>query len=143
MSDLTIKRNFPVDPARVFAFVTETEHLLKWWGPEGISIAEHNLDLTQPGAWSSVMVNADGKRFKVTGEVVAVDPPNSVDFTWAWHDENDVRGHESHVRFEVRGDGTGGTEFTLIHTGLADDESAQNHEMGWTSSFKKLERLAS
>ncbi len=142
MSELTITRAFAVDPDTVFAFVTQTKHLVKWWGPEGMTVPEHNLNLSEPGAWFSVMVNAEGKRFKVSGEVLSIDPPNAVEFTWGWHDENDDRGHDSHVRFEVRPDGSGGTEFIVIHTGLADEESAANHNMGWTSALTKLERLA-
>ena len=143
MSDLTIERNFEADPETVFAFVTQTNHLLKWWGPEGMNVPEHELDFTSPGPWSSVMANADGGKYKVTGEVLNIDAPKSVEFTWAWHDENDDRGHESQVRFEVEGNGSGGTLFRLIHSGLADDESAENHNQGWTSSLRKLERMAS
>ncbi|MGI9464698.1 MAG: SRPBCC family protein, partial [Aestuariivirgaceae bacterium] len=118
-----------------------TEHLLKWWGPEGCTISEHNLDWSQPGAWSSVIMNADGKRFKVSGEVLAIDPPSAVEFTWGWHDEHDERGYDSHVRLELRPDGAGGTHFTVLHTGLADEESAANHNIGWTATLAKLERL--
>lgn len=142
MTDLRIERNFPADPATVFAFVTQTRHLLKWWGPEGMSLPEYVLDLTKTGPWASVMMNAEGKRFKVTGEVVAVNEPEMVELTWAWHDEDDNRGPESRVRFEIRPNGSGGTAFTLVHNGLADEDSARNHEMGWTSSLRKLERLA-
>jgi uncharacterized protein YndB with AHSA1/START domain len=141
MTDLKIERNFAADARTVFAFVTQTRHLLKWWGPEGMTVPEYDLDLTKPGPWSSVMMNADGQRYKVTGEVLEVDPPRSVEFTWGWHDENDLRGHDTSVRFEVHPEGSG-TRFVLIHTGLADEESARNHEMGWTSSLNKLERLA-
>lgn len=140
MTELRLKRNFPADAETVFAFVTETEHLLKWWGPETISIAENELDLSRLGPWSSVMVNAEGTRYKVTGDVISIDPPSSVEFTWAWHDENDIRGHESKVRFEINPLTDGGVEFVLIHSGLESEESITNHNEGWTSSFVKLER---
>jgi len=143
MSELRIERIFAADPETVFAFVTQTGHLLKWWGPEGMSVPEHDLDFTRTGPWSSVMVGGEGNRHKVTGEVISIDPPNSVEFTWGWHDDDDdQRGHGSKVRFEISGDGNGGTKFLLIHSGLADDESVKNHNMGWTSSLVKLERLA-
>jgi uncharacterized protein YndB with AHSA1/START domain len=142
MSVLKLVREFSQDPQTVFTFVTQTENLLKWWGPEGMSVPEHNLDFTKTGSWSSVMVNKEGRRHMVTGKVTRVDPPNSVEFTWGWHDENDVRGHDSRVRFDLRANGSGGTEFTLTHFDLADDESAENHETGWTSSLRKLEQLA-
>ena len=87
------------------------------------------------------MVNAEGNRFKVSGEVTRIDPPKSVEFTWGWHDDQDVRCHESQVRFEVVARADGGARFVMIHSGLADDESAQMHNEGWTSSLRKLERL--
>lgn len=143
MTELKIERHLTADPDTVFAFVTQSEHLLKWWGPEGVTIAEGRLDFTTTGPWSSVMVNAEGTRYKVTGEVLKVEAPNAIELSWGWHDENDQRGHESHVRFEVDGDGKGGSVFRLIHSGLADDDSAANHDVGWTSSLVKLERMAS
>ena len=142
MSDLVLERRFAADAETVFAYVTETQNLLKWWGPEGMTLPEHDLDLSAPGAWMSVMVGAEGGRHKVSGQVLAVEPPRAVEFTWAWHDENDERGHESRVRFEVSPNPEGGADFRLIHKGLADDKSATGHEEGWTSALRKLERLA-
>ena len=141
MSEVRIERTFESDPETVFAFVTEGEKLLKWWGHEGMTIPEHNLDFSEPGPWMATLVGAEGGRYKMSGEVVAVDPPNSVEFTWGWHDENDERGHSSHVRFDVKPAETGGAEFVLTHTGLPDDESAANHNRGWTSSMSKLDRV--
>lgn len=142
MSKLKLEREFMADPESVFAFVTQTENLLKWWGHEGMTITEHNLDFTKTGTWSSVLMNAEGGTHKVTGAVVAVNPPHSVEFTWAWHDENNVRGHNSTVRFEISSNGSGGTKFTMVHSGLADEDSVANHQIGWVSTFKKLQRLA-
>ncbi|MEM8696749.1 MAG: SRPBCC domain-containing protein [Pseudomonadota bacterium] len=141
MSDLKMERTFPAAPETVFDYLTNTEYLLQWWGPEGISVAKHNLDFSKPGPWHSTMTNAEGTNYTVSGEVVTVEAPRAVEFTWAWHDENNERGHESRVRFEVASDGNGGTRFTMTHSGLADEESAANHNGGWTSSFVKLERL--
>ncbi len=142
MSKLELKRRFSQEPGMVFDFVTRKEHLVKWWGPEGVNVPDHALDFSRIGAWYSVMVNAEGKRFKVSGEVTAVDAPRCVEFTWAWHDVDDVRGHESIVRLEVNGTPDGGSELTIHHSQLADDESAANHDIRWTSSLKKLERMA-
>ena len=142
MNPLTLSRTFNAAPATVFAFVTQMDHLLKWWGPEGMSISDHNLDLSKPGPWGSTMVNKEGGAYKVTGTVLNVDPPHSVEFTWAWHDENDQRGHESVVRFEIKENGEGGTKFLLIHSGLPDEDSKTNHNKGWSSSLIKLEKLA-
>ena len=142
MTTLTIERSFAAAPETVFDYVSKTEHLLKWWGPEGMSVPEHKLAFDRPGPWLSVMQNAEGQTFKVSGQVTHVDRPHSVGFTWAWHDENDVRGVESHVTIKLVPAANGGTEFQLQHVDLPGDDVAANHQQGWTSSLRKLERLA-
>ena len=52
-------------------------------GPRGMHVPEHNLDFSRTGPWYSVMQNAEGQTYKVSGHVTHVDPPNSVGFTWA------------------------------------------------------------
>lgn len=141
MTDLTLQRRLAAAPDKVFAFVTQTEHLLKWWGPEELHVPEHALDLSAIGPWMSVMQNSEGMRLKVSGQVIEVEPGQHVSFTWAWHDEDDTRGHESTVTLSVAADGDG-TMLTLHQANLPDDEAGANHEKGWTSSFNKLERLA-
>ncbi|MGR3617747.1 MAG: SRPBCC family protein [Paracoccaceae bacterium] len=83
------------------------------------------------------MRNGDGQEFKVSGHVTHTDPPNSVGFTWAWHGDEDARGHESHVTLAVVANGTG-SRLILDHRGLDDSEQAARHEGGWTSSLSKL-----
>lgn len=141
MSSFTIERRFGAPPEMVFEFLTRPEHIGKWWGREDMTCPVLDMNLTKPGPWVTEMMNADGARFKVSGEVLNVDPPHSVEFTWGWHDEADQRGHNSTVRFTVKDDGAGGALFTLTHTGLPDEEIAGNHKAGWTSTLRKLERL--
>ncbi|MEM7524201.1 MAG: SRPBCC domain-containing protein [Pseudomonadota bacterium] len=142
MTEIVLERRFDHDVETVFAFVTEPANIAKWWGPEGVQCPDADMDFTQPGPWVAVMHGAEGARYKVSGEVVAVDPPNRVEFTWAWHEDDDRRSdRESRVRFEVSPDGAGRSRFTLTHSGFADEDAAANHHGGWTSSLKKLERL--
>ncbi|MEP2533098.1 SRPBCC domain-containing protein [Shimia sp.] len=140
MSDIRLERSFGVSPERLFAAVTSQADLLQWWGPEGLHVPEHALDLSQTGPWYSVMVNEEGQRFKVSGQVTSIDPPKSVGFTWAWHDDEDTRGPESHVTFSIVAMEEG-ARLIVDHRALGDDEVAQNHEMGWGSSLNKLETL--
>ncbi len=142
MATLTIERTFEADPETVFAYVSQTKHLLKWWGPEGMTLPEHQLAFDRKGPWVTVMQSAEGQRYKVSGQVTHVDPPHSVGFTWAWHDENDQRGVESHVTIRLVPAAGGGTAFSLSHADLPSDDVAANHEKGWTSALRKLERLA-
>ena len=142
MAELVLNREFPAAPDKVFGFITRSENLLRGWGPEGMHITQHRLSFERPGPWMSVMTNPDGQNYKVSGQVTHVDPPHSVGFTWAWHDENDRRGVESHVTIRLSPAQNGGTAFELRHVDLPDDEAAKNHETGWTSSLRKLEKMA-
>lgn len=141
MADLILERKLGAPIDRVFQFVTQPENLTQWWGPEGMTVPEGDLNFSRLGPWDSVMMNSEGQKYKVSGTVTAIDPPSSVAFTWAWHDENDQRGHESRVTIELI-EQSGGTLFRLTHAGLADEESSKNHEQGWNSTLNKLERMA-
>ena len=136
-----MERTFPVEPERVFAFITQTDNLLKWWGPEGTSIAEHNLDFSKPGAWSATMVSPQGSAHTVGGEVVAIDPPNSVELTLSFRMDDGERGPESVIRFEVRSNDAGGTLFLLTQSGLKAEEIADMRDKGWASALGRLEQL--
>jgi len=141
MSTLNLERHFAATPEMVFDYLTRVEHIAKWWGHEGMTCPVLEMDLTKPGPWVAEMMNADGARYKVSGEVLAVDPPRTVEFSWGWHDETNARGHNSTVHFVVESDGKGGALFKLTHSDLADEASAGGHNDGWTSTLRKLERL--
>ncbi|KAE9632243.1 SRPBCC family protein [Parasedimentitalea maritima] len=137
MSDLQLEREFQVSPERLFHWVTTPEKLLKWWGPEGMHVPEHDLDLSRTGPWYSIMQNDEGQQFKVSGQVTHVDAPKSVGFTWGWHDDEDLRGGESHVTFTVVSNNDG-ARLLIDHRDLDDSEQSARHEAGWTSSLRKL-----
>jgi uncharacterized protein YndB with AHSA1/START domain len=141
MPELELTRRYDAPPEKVFRAVTDSAMLAQWWGPEGVRCETGDLDFTQIGPWGSVMINAEGGRHKVTGQVTHVDPPRSVGFTWAWHDDDDVRGPESHVTFSVAANEQGGSTFSLRHMDLSDAESAENHNRGWGSSLGKLDAI--
>ncbi|MFT4716790.1 MAG: hypothetical protein ACI8YI_001276 [Paracoccaceae bacterium] len=141
MAEVKIERRLIAPIEKVFDFVSRGEHLVKWWGPEGMSIPVYTLDFTKPGPWHSEMQNDDGAKFTVSGQVTHVTAPNSIGFTWAWHDENNQRGNESHVTLTLVANEDGTTSLTLHHQQLASAELAENHTQGWTSSMRKLERM--
>lgn len=140
MTDLRLERDFPVDAARLFHWISAPEKLLQWWGPEGIHIEENALGFTNTGPWFSVMQNKEGQRFKVSGQVTHVDPPNSVGFTWGWHDDQDQRGHESHVTMSVEATKSG-SRLVIDHRDLDGSEQSANLEGGWNSTLNKLAAL--
>ncbi len=137
MSELRIERDYPIAPTELFRYVTEAENLLKWWGPEGTTATEINLDLTRLGPWSLVLKSPRGP-FEMRGVVNDVTPPTAVEFTM------NVPGEavDSTVRFEIASDGRGGSRFTLIQSNIS-DEMVEMGKHGWGSTLGRLDRLIS
>ena len=142
MPHLTLNRDFSAPVDRVFAFISEPANLKKWWGPEGVSIPEGQLDFSRIGPWSSVMENDQKQRWKVSGTVTHIDPPTALAFTWAWHDENDARGEETIVRITLSKAANNTTRLQLHQSTFSNEEARNNHKEGWTSSLRKLDQLA-
>lgn len=134
MSELRLERSYPgVSPGRLFAFVTETDRLLQWWGPEGATATAVALDLTRPGPWSLVLESPRGA-FEMRGTVLRVDAPRCVEFTMSVPGASP----DSTVRFDIAPDGAGGCRFTLTQSGITDDMVAMGHR-GWGSTLARLE----
>lgn len=148
LPELELVRDYPVAVDRLWRAITAPDQIVQWFGPEGVRLDRCEMDLRKRGPWACEMVGLEsGDRFKVTGEITHVRPPErggegSVGLTWAWHDDNDRRGPESHVIFEV-GPHERGARLRLVHRELADTEAAQSHSRGWISTLSKLDRLLS
>lgn len=140
MTDLRLEREFNVTPDRLFEVVSTQAGLLQWWGTEETFVADHQLDFSRTGPWFSKLENSEGQHYKMSGQVTHVDPPKSVGFTWGWHDEADQRGGESHVTFTITATASG-ARLIVDHRELDSYEQAGRHEMGWTSSLRKLATL--
>ena len=135
MSELRIERRYPVDAKRLFAYLTETEHLLEWWGPEGAKVLAASLDLGRLGPWS-ITIDTPRGPFEMTGEVLRIEPGRLVEFTM------DVPGQQapdSTVRFEVAEDGPGHSRFTLVQSGIT-DEMVDMGKRGWGGTIVRLEQ---
>lgn len=138
---LVMERVFAAPPAKVFAFITQQENLLKWWGPSGTRVAENHLDLSTLGEWWMIMVDPSGGRTRVSGKVLKLDPPKMVEFSLIVHSENGPPMIDSVVRFEVNPVDTGGSHFTLTQSGLSDAEIEMQSQYGWASTLARLEEL--
>lgn len=140
MSDIRLERDFPVSPARLFEVISQRAELIRWWGHEGWTFASEHMDFSRTGPWHADMRSEEGNTYKLSGQVTRVSPPDTIGFTWAWHDPQDQRGKESHVTFTVS-ECAMGARLIVDHRELPSDDIAAQHERGWGGPLGKLERL--
>ena len=137
---LTIERIFRAAPDVLFDAWTKPEILVRWWGPEGMTTPEYDMDVREGGAWSTVMQNVKGDRHHCSGVYKVLDRPRHLAFTWAWRQEDGSRGHETvvDVTFDPVPEGT---KMRLVQKTFADVGQRDAHSHGWNSSFNDLERV--
>ncbi len=68
------------------------------------------------------------------GRFVAIDRPRAVEHTWMSENTHGIETSVS-VTFEPR---AGGTQMTILHRGVPDDERGRTHEPGWTFLLTRL-----
>ncbi len=75
---ITIKRTFDAPIELVWKAWTEAKHIVKWWGPKGMStkIVAHEFKIG--GKWKYIMTMPDGADFIAEGEYQHIDPPNKL-----------------------------------------------------------------
>lgn len=140
MADIRLEREFTASPARLFEVISSHAMLIQWWGHDGMTLPEEQLDFSKPGPWYAVMLSGEGNRFKMSGQVTRVDQGHSIGFTWGWHDDDDQRGAESHVTFTVVETGIG-SKLIIDHRELPSEEVAAGHSEGWNGPLTRLARF--
>jgi uncharacterized protein YndB with AHSA1/START domain len=138
---LQMSRIISAPPKTVFKAWTDPTELKCWWGPAGFTTPSASIDLRVGGAYRISMKSPDGDVMSVAGVFRQVEAPKKLVYTWAW-DEDGGPGHQSlvTVSFVDRG---GSTEVVLSHERLADADSRDRHEHGWTECFDRLVELYS
>ncbi|MEP3280413.1 MAG: SRPBCC domain-containing protein [Stappiaceae bacterium] len=137
---LRMTRQFNASPEQVYDAWTKPELLAKWWGPEGTTCPETDIDLREGGKWRTVMAHADGRHHECSGQYRLLDRPRHLVLTWSWKQEDGRQGHETEIDIHLEPSGTG-TLMTFVQKVFAETEHRDMHNQGWTSSFDCLEKI--
>jgi uncharacterized protein YndB with AHSA1/START domain len=78
----------------------------------------------------------DATEYETNGEFLEVVPPERIVMSWRWKDGL-VDPNESRVEIVLR-PVPEGTEITVTHSLLHDEESRRSHEAGWMGALDKL-----
>lgn len=126
---LSVERTIHIDASRerVFELLTDVAQMPRW-------IPVVTFEPRVGGRFE--MVNGD---WIAEGTVTAIDPPNSLAYTWDWR--NQPLGALTHVSFDLVDD-AGGTLLTLRHSGFPHPDQQASHTRGWDHYLARVTMLA-
>ncbi len=139
-NELNIERLIAAPPETVFDYWIKPELFAAWFGPENSEIPEYEIDPKVGGSWTITLLTDDCAQHKVSGVWRAIEPVSRLAFTWAWHDEQGERGHETEVVVTLE-PAPGGTKLRLLQREFESAELTERHGFGWNSSFNCLEAV--
>jgi uncharacterized protein YndB with AHSA1/START domain len=103
-------------------------------GPDAGPTLRADADVRPGGCFNIIFRLQNGDEHNPTGVYREVVPEKKLVFTWEWPGS---RERESLVTFLLK-PSDGGTELTLIHEHLPDEEARISHALGWNGLLDKL-----
>ena len=131
---------------RVFQALTDPAQLKRWFTSPECPAKTWNMDprlggrydySTEPG---SFVVNGV-REFECHGEIVEIDPPRLLVYTWIanWHDDKQ---RKTTVRWELEAHGSV-TRVKVTHSGLAAETVArEDYRNGWPGVLESLKKFS-
>jgi uncharacterized protein YndB with AHSA1/START domain len=141
MTSVSIVRRIAARPAIVFDALVTADGIRSWWGPDDGPAISAEVDARIGGGFRVRFRTADGLEHECAGEFLEIARPERVVMSWRWTENGQIDEHDkvSRVEIRVRPIETG-TELTLVHSLLSNEDSARAHEGGWDGALQKLVR---
>jgi uncharacterized protein YndB with AHSA1/START domain len=137
MTSLTLVRKIAARPAIVFDALVTPEGISRWWGPDAGPVLMAETDPRIGGSFRVRFRTLEGSEHECSGEYREILRPERLAMSWRWLGGSEDSG-ESFLEFNLRAIPEG-TELTLKHSRLIDEETCRGHRNGWSGSLDKLE----
>ena len=128
-------------PDHVFEALVNREHVSQWSNSESYKLVHWELDARIGGKWRSTSrETTSSKLFDHWGEIVEVDRPRVLAYTWFanWHSD---QSHPTMVRWELTPIPTG-TRLRVTHSGLsALPRACEGYSQGWPGLLEAVKTL--
>ncbi len=125
---------------------TNPESIKQWLSPEGMTNPEVSSDFSIGGTYRIVMEGRNMPNpehnglMAVGGKYLEIEKPTKIVFSWLW-ESAPAETHTTKIMILLKEIDEKQTEMTLIHSDFADDTMRHEHDMGWNSTFNKLEKF--
>jgi uncharacterized protein YndB with AHSA1/START domain len=115
----------------VWEFLVDPDKLTRWMGLSA------TLEAHVGGLYRCDVIPGHTAR----GEVIEVDAPRRLVFTWGWENNDGVPPGSSTIEIELTPQGEG-TSLRFVHRDLPSAEAAKSHTHGWDHFLPRLEIAA-
>lgn len=137
-SSLVVQKTIPAPPERLFAAWTKPDELRRWWGPDGVTCVDPQVDLRVGGRYRIGNRLPDGSILWIVGEFEVIDRPHRLTYTWRL-EGSDAGAERVTVRFEARG---ATTDVIVTHASIATEALRDQHKHGWVGCLDGLARYS-
>jgi uncharacterized protein YndB with AHSA1/START domain len=150
--ELIINRVFAASPEKLFQAWSDPKLIAQWWGAKTYTTPVVKIDFQVGGQLLYCMRSADGQDTWGKGTYKEIVRPSRIVVTDSFADPQGNTVPASYYGLEVEmplellvtltfEEQSGGTKFTLIHSGLPAGEIGELSKAGWNESFDKLDEL--
>jgi uncharacterized protein YndB with AHSA1/START domain len=137
---LTIRKTLDAPIELVWEAWTQTEHIVKWWAPKGMTVKVVKHDFKVGGEWKYTMPMPDGNEFISEGVYSVIEVLKKIITSANFRPMTE--GVEMRTLFEKDG---GKTHFTFSVVHPTEEYKMQQEKMGfyngWGSALTRLEEI--
>ena len=136
--ELQITRRFEAPVAVVWRMWESRDHIIRWWGPEGFTCTDFDLDFRPGGKWRSGMISDIYPKSWSNGTFIEIVPHERIVMSFVWEQGS---GEPTDTTITVTFEEQDGETLQHFHQTPFDSvESRDSHVSGWNSLFNKEAR---
>lgn len=122
--EIVITRVVDAKREDVFRVWTDPAEIVQWFGPDGMSIETHEIDIRVGGVWRFNMVAPDGTMYDNRMEFLRIDSPNLLEVNHGPDADDDPGKFRMLVTFDEQSNGKTVVTLRQLHPSRAQRDNA-------------------